>query len=215
MAVPLHAHLPALAGSRPARALVVWSVAEDGEALPADERQAFEARMRGAWPGVVRLVERLLAWPGSRSEVEDVAQDAFLAAWRARHAFRGDAEWTTWVHTIALRRARNAARSRERRQRWFGFLRPGADFDTLQVDGRGDPRPAQDTVSNRVRGVLKRLRHPDREVLVLRYLEGLTVEEIAARLALGRAAVDTRLSRARARMRRFLEGRDEEEEAAR
>lgn len=200
-----HAPRLALAGSPPAGAQVFWTLAQGGEASPADERQAFEARMQAAWPGVVRLVERLLAWPGSGSEVEDIAQETFLAAWRARDAFRGEAEWATWVHSIALRRARNAGRARERRLRWFGRPRPAADLEALSADtGAVTPTAAVDPGD--VRDTLGRLRHADREVLVLRYLEGLTVEEVAVRLELGRAAVDARLSRARKRMRGHLGG---------
>ena len=189
--------------------LTLWSIANEGDVLRADERRAFETRMRSAWPGVVRLVERLLAWPGSGAEVEDVAQEAFLAAWRARNEFRGESEWSTWVYSIAVRRARNAARSRERRERWFGFLRSDPELDSLDGRSHGDPALAGDAVSEDVRAALKRLRHADREVLVLRYLEGLSIEEIASRLEIGRAAIDTRLSRARTRMKRFLDGWNE------
>lgn len=183
---------------------LLWSVASDGDALREGEREAFEARMRAAWPGVVRLVERLLAWPGSSAEVEDIAQEAFFAAWRARDDFRGESAWTTWVHSIAVRRARNAARSRERRQRWFGLLRSESEFDSLDAPSDAEGAGVEIAVAEDVREALKRLRHADREVLVLRYLEGLPIEEVAARLELGRAAIDTRLSRARSRLKRFL-----------
>lgn len=209
MAVPLQAQLPASPHPLLANVQVLWALASQDGALPTDERQAFEARMRAAWPGVVRLVERLLAWPGSKSEVEDVAQETFLAAWKARHAFRGEAEWTTWVHSIALRRARNAARARGRRLRWFG--RSESELDALQVEGHDGPRSGEDTASGDVRSVLQQLRHADREVLVLHYLEGLSVEQVATQLSLGRAAVDTRLSRARARMKSRLDDLDEAE----
>lgn len=177
------------------------------DAPPSDERAAFEFRMRAAWPGVVRLVERLLAWPGGTAEVEDVAQETFLAAWRARHEFRGESAWTTWVHSIAVRRAHNAGRARERRQRWFGRLWSGGEDDSLEaaaVTPHSRVESTEDAVAFEVRDALKRLRQQDREVLVLRYLEGRTVEELAGLLQLSAAAVNTRLSRARARLRPFL-----------
>ena len=208
MVIPLPAPRVVPAGPSCGWAPILWSITNDGEPRSVDERQAFEARMRAAWPGVVRLVERLLAWPGSTSEVEDVAQEAFLAAWRARRSFRGEAEWSTWIHTIALRHARNAGRSRDRRQRWFGRVTPELD----EIPGGADS--ADDGVSRGVREVLKRLRHADREVLVLRYLEDVEIDEIATRLELDRSAVDARLSRARSRMRELL-GSLEGEEASR
>ncbi|MEM1451381.1 MAG: RNA polymerase sigma factor [Planctomycetota bacterium] len=179
---------------------IVWSVDRGGRADErSEERTEFERRVHAAWPGTVRLVERLLAWPGSSSDVEDVVQDVLLAAWRGRRTFRGEAEWTTWLHTIAVRRARNAARARARRERWFG--RPDSDAVHAAED-RGAPAGTPDAgePNAAVRSHLRRLRHADREVLVLRYLEELDVEEIARRLGLKRAAVDARLSRARKRL---------------
>ena len=186
-------------------ATTIWSVGGVDDSRPADERAAFEARMRSAWPGVVRLVERLLAWPGGTAEVEDVAQETFLAAWRARHEFRGEAEWTTWVHTIAVRRAHDVGRTRERRRRWFGRLWSGTEVDALESESTSPADRVEDAVSGEVRAALRRMRQNDREVLVLRYLEGLGVDEIAARLEIAGDAVNTRLSRARTRMRPLLE----------
>ncbi|MEM6672699.1 MAG: RNA polymerase sigma factor [Planctomycetota bacterium] len=177
----------------------LWSVRGDASS---EESEEFERRVRAAWPGTVRLVERLLAWPGSASDVEDVVQDVLLAAWRGRRTFRGEAEWTTWLHTITVRRTRNAARARSRRERWFG--RPDTDaVRDAEAQGDGATPPME---SDEVRRSLGRLRHADREVLVLRYLESLDVEEIAVRLGLQRAAVDARLSRARKRLGELLDG---------
>lgn len=169
-----------------------------------DELEAFDRRLRAAWPRIVRLVERLLAWPGSGSEVEDVAQEVFLAAWRHRRSFRGEAEWTTWLHAIAVRRARNAARSRARRERWFGLLGREADAGS-EAAAAAVETPDSDTAET-LRHALAKLRHADREVLVLRYLEDVSIEEAAERLGVSRAAMDARLSRARARLRDLLSG---------
>lgn len=189
----------------PAPPWVVHSTGRGAEsplAADAAERDDFERRMQVAWPWVVRLVDRLLGWPERASDVEDVAQEVFLAAWRGRAGFRGEAQWSTWVHRIAVTRARNAARSRERRQRWFGRLVPRAALEGTAADDAvelgGDAAGVQ-----RALGLL---RHADREVLVLRYLEDRGVDEIASELGLGRAATDARLSRARKRLREHIEG---------
>lgn len=164
------------------------------------ERDGFEARMNAAWPWVTRLVERLLGWPGRASDVEDVAQEVFLAAWRGRERFRGESEWSTWIHAIAVSKARNAARSRERRRRWFGVLLPASDLereDRVQGAAGGDGHWE-------ARRALAALRHADREVLVLRYLEELERDSLAERLGIGLDALDARLSRARRRLREIL-----------
>ncbi|MEM9378461.1 MAG: RNA polymerase sigma factor [Planctomycetota bacterium] len=207
------ASAPGLRGA-PRLLQAVWSVEREGRTAPADERAMFERRVHAAWPDVVRLVERLLAWPGSASDVEDVVQDVFLAAWRGRRTFRGEAEWTTWLHTIAVRRTRNAARGRTRRQRWFG--RPDSDAVGAAAGSAGGTQGLESgsgsgsDVSVGVRDGLARLRHADREVLVLRYLESHDVEAIAERLGLRRAAVDARLSRARNRLAALMERGDRE-----
>lgn len=195
---------PALPAAASAGAPAVWAalaVDPRGEGLAPSEAEDFERRMGAAWPGVVRLVDRLLAWPGAGSEVEDVAQEVFLAAWKQRASFRGEAQWTTWLHAIAVRRARNAARSRSRRERWFGLL---GRVEDIEAGFAPEDSPADTDAAHLLRAALGRMRHADREVLVLRYLEEVPVEEAAARLGVKRAAMDTRLSRARARLRELL-----------
>ena len=165
--------------------------------------------MGAAWPGILRLVERLLAWPGASAEVEDVAQEVFLAAWRGRGQFRAEAEWTTWLYSIAVRRARNAARARGRRERWFGRLVPGATLDVREASETSEAAPG---LSDATRRGMAKLRHGDRELLVLRYLEERTVEELCQWLSLSRVAVDARLSRARARLKDRLSSAQEGDE---
>jgi len=189
----------------PARRWMVLST-EGGADRPltgvAAERDEFERRMQVAWPWVVRLVDRLLGWPERASDVEDIAQEVFLAAWRGCGGFRGEAEWSTWLHRIAVTRARNAARSRERRERWFGRLVPRAALE----DTAAEEAAELGGDAGAVQRALGLLRHADREVLVLRYLEDRGVDEIASELGLGRAATDARLSRARKRLRERMEG---------
>lgn len=155
--------------------------------------------LAAATPQLRRLVHRVLGWPARATDVDDVVQETLLAAWRHRGAFRGDAAWTTWLSRIALRQASRHARSAALRRRLFGWL--GA--------GDGEPaaaaEPAPDERIDATRRALQRLAHPDREVLVLRYLEQRDVPQIGALLGCRRAAVDARLSRARARLRAALD----------
>ncbi len=163
---------------------------------PLDPAQTFARELALHQPALRQLVHRLLAWPGNAHEVDDVVQDALLAAWARRATFRGDAALRTWLTRIALRKARNHVRWRHLRQR---LLRP---FDPESVVASA---PADDPRAARLRTELQALPHRDREVLVLRYLEEREIPAIAELLGLGRAAVDARLSRARARLRTRLE----------
>lgn len=148
-------------------------------------------------PRLRRLVHRLLGWNACAHDIDDVVQDALLQAFRNREQFRGEARLSTWLTRIALSKAKNHARSARLRRNlfsWFGPKEPAAD------EAEDDP-PQLD----RTRMAMQKLRHGDREVLVLRYLEQRDVEEIAGLLGCSRAAVDTKLTRARKRLRALLE----------
>lgn len=148
-------------------------------------------------PRLRRLVHRLLGWPAQASEVDDVVQETLLAAWRHRATFRGEAQWTTWLQRIALRKAQNHVRAAKVRARLFGWL-----HGEQEPAARGEK--AVDERLDATHAALQTLAHGDREVLVLRYLEQREIEQVALLLGCSRAAVDARLSRARARLRAAL-----------
>lgn len=168
----------------------------------AEERSAFAAAVADHQPRIAQLVHRLLGWSGSPDEVADVVQEVLLAAWEHRDSFRGDSAWMTWLSRIAINKVRNHSR----KQRLFaGFLRRHGE----QLD-REDVRTSHpdDDVAAGVRSAIGRMAQRDREVLVLRYLEDRSVDEIAAMLSLRRNAVDARLTRARRRMRELMESEE-------
>src|SRR5262249_27317987 len=146
--------------------------------------------------GVRRLVHRLLGFAARAAEVDDLVQDVLLRAWQGRAAFRGDSSVATWLCTIALRTVRNHARCARVRAR---LRRP---FAGELLAGPAAPCAVEtgDEVAAMQRA-LARLRHADREVLVLHYLEGRAVAEITALLGCAKNAVEQRLARARQRLR--------------
>lgn len=149
-------------------------------------------------PAVRRLVHRLLGWPKTSAEIDDIVQDVLLAAWTHRNQFRGDAQWHTWLLRIGINTTRNHQRRRRLLRSLFG-ARP-AELDPVAPDAA----PDLDARVARVQQAMADLAHADREVLVLRYLEQMLPKDIAAALRISRAAVDARLSRARGRLRRLL-----------
>lgn len=153
-------------------------------------------------PAVRRLVHRLLGWPLGSADVDDVVQEVFLQAWRHRRRFRGESACSTWLVRIGLNTTRNHQRKRALWRRLFAAHdahEPVAPPPGIDLDAKFAP----------VRCAMKQLSHRDRELLVLRYLEQRSIEQIAHDLRLSRNAVDVRLSRARERLRGLLpEGLD-------
>ena len=146
-------------------------------------------------PRLRRLVHRLLGWRTSAHELDDVVQDVLLKAWHHHASFRGEAALATWLTRIAIHQARDHARKTRLRRALFGWLVPFAEPASRTADD------ACEAPLDRTRRALQQLAADDREVLVLRYLEQRDIAEIALLLAISRAAVDARLSRARARLR--------------
>ncbi|MGE0145066.1 MAG: RNA polymerase sigma factor [Planctomycetota bacterium] len=159
----------------------------------AAERDAFAAALRPLEQSLVHLIWRLLGWPSQPADIEDVLQEVLLTAWTRRLHLRDATAFASWLRRIAVNTARNHARGARRRSRRIvlASFAPGDEpFD-----------PGREPVDDTVREALLGLRHRDREVLVLHYLEGHTPAEIAALLDLRRNAIEARLSRARQRLR--------------
>ncbi|MBC8249529.1 MAG: sigma-70 family RNA polymerase sigma factor [Anaerolineales bacterium] len=151
---------------------------------------AFEQLVRRHQRYVFNLAYRVL---GDYTEAEDVAQEAFVRAWRGLSGFRGQARFTTWlyriVHNLCLNRL------------------PGLRRELLQVEPLEEvlssPAPSPpDLFEARERVVflhaeLDRLPEKYRLVLTLRYLQGLSYAKIAAALDVPMGTVKTHLHRAR------------------
>ncbi len=141
----------------------------------------------------------LLAYAMRRVEqpedAADVVAETFLVAWRRSRDLPPEVEVRLWLYGVARRVLANHHRGGARRERLGERLR-----QRLRLGGAADPGcdvPERLTV----RAALARLGELDREVLMLTYWEGLEPREAAAVLRVNPAAVRTRLSRARARLR--------------
>lgn len=148
-------------------------------------------------------VHRFLASLGVHdADADDAMQDAFVAAWRGARGFRGDGTARAWLFTIARNAVRHAARRRVGEPDRFAPLDAAHSLDAIALAagwGRDDEAIAADR-AELVRVALHRLGAPDREILVLRDMEGLSGDETAAALELTLPAMKSRLHRARLRL---------------
>jgi RNA polymerase sigma-70 factor (ECF subfamily) len=150
-----------------------------------------------------------LSFMKNESDAEDVAQEAFISAFRNLAAFRGQAKFSTWLISITL----NEARGRLRRQ---SLVRMESLDQTPEEGGHVSPAllrdwrevPFEALERKEIRGILQEaiggLAPIYREVVLLRDVEDLSVEETATALAISVASVKTRLHRARIMLQKKL-----------
>jgi RNA polymerase sigma-70 factor (ECF subfamily) len=179
------------------------------EKIAAGDAAALEAMIERYQPRIVRLVERLLAWPG---DAADVVQDVFLSAIEARATFRGQSKLETWLVRIAINTCRAHNRRRCLRRKLFAAWRgPRLELEDAEATSREistdkpSPAPPDRIAIDRehaelVRQAVAKLPQKYREAVVLYYLEEMTAAEAAAALGIRTNAVEVRLSRARQRL---------------
>ena len=131
---------------------------------------------------------------------QEIAQEIFLTAFEGMPGFRGHSSIKTWLYGIAFKKCLEVGRTRKRRE---ALVR--THQDTIGARVHCDPPSLpEDLVSQefrrrRVWHALRRLRVYERELLVLRYLEELTYDEIASILNVSRRTVERHLPRAEAK----------------
>lgn len=151
-----------------------------------------------------RVYTLALRMTGNREDAFDVAQEAFLSAWKGLPSFRGDAGFSTWLYRLTTNAAVDHLR-RTRRQRGESSL----DDASLGLDVQ-DPAPTPQEqaeaqgLREAVRWGLGELSGEHRRILMLREYQELSYEEIAGRLNVDLGTVKSRLSRARGALRKIL-----------
>ena len=176
--------------------------------LRAGDESAFVALIGRYQPRLLRLAETTV---GSRAVAEEVTQDVWLAVVRGVERFEGRSSLATWLFHILLNRARSAA-GREQRAG-----RPDAGVVEDRFDKSGawasPPEPWADQVDDRlvaerlaarVQELLPLLPDQQRQVVVLRDLEGLSPGDVADLVGVTDANQRVLLHRGRARLRRLL-----------
>ena len=156
-----------------------------------------EAALRALWvqyaPRIDAVVRRLV---GDPDQAADIAQEVWIQIFRALPTYRGDSQFATWAHRIAVNRTLNALRSLRR----LGRVETEIEEDTASVEHDGDRLLLAQTIDDAV----KKLSPGARTVFVLHDVEGYTHEEIAAELGITSGGSKSRLFKARARLRGLL-----------
>jgi len=177
--------------------------------IRAGDRDAFSLLMRRYNRRLYRVARSVLR---DDAEAEDALQDAYLQAYRALPAFRGESALSTWLTRIVV----NAALMRQRKTgRLAEVIELGADYEAEAAGPHShddSPRDVEQPDLAAFRGQTRRLIETGidklpaafRTVFVLRAVEELTVEETAATLGIPEATVRTRYFRARAMLREAL-----------
>ena len=162
------------------------------------DKRAFDLLVRKYQHKIVSVVTRYVSdW----SEAQDVAQEAFIRAYRALGAFRGDSAFYTWIYKIAINTAKNHLVSRGRRP-------PIGDIaieDAVLLDGASQLRERatperellRQEIEQTVFGTVEELPEELRTAITLREVDGLSYEEIAEAMNCPIGTVRSRIFRAR------------------
>ena len=166
--------------------------------VQAGDSTAFDLLVRKYQHRIVGLIGRYIAdW----SECQDVAQETFLRAYRALANFRGDAQFYTWLHRIAVNTAKNHLVSQKRRP-------PTDDIDVEDAEQyasglrlRDNDTPERELMRQQLEQTVMRaveaLPEELRVAITLREVDGLSYEEIAKKMDCPIGTVRSRIFRAR------------------
>ncbi|MCM2130937.1 RNA polymerase sigma factor RpoE [Larsenimonas rhizosphaerae] len=162
------------------------------------DNAAFDLLVRKYQHKIIGLISRYV---NDQSEVQDVAQEAFIKAYRALGRFRSESAFYTWLYRIAINTAKNYLVSRGRRP-------PGSDLDisdaeVVDVSGRlsdtetPEASLARDQLEAAVFEAIEKLPEDLKTAITLREFEGLSYEDIASIMQCPVGTVRSRIFRAR------------------
>ncbi|WP_420429330.1 RNA polymerase sigma factor RpoE [Algiphilus sp.] len=162
------------------------------------EQRAFDLLVLRHQSKVLQLVSRFVG----EADAPDVAQDAFIKAYRALPNFKGQSAFYTWLYRIAINTAKNQLVSRKRRPQ-------GQDIDVQDAELYGHTEQMSDIdtpeshlltseIQQAVSDAIAQLPDDLRQAITLRELEGLSYEEIAEAMDCPIGTVRSRIFRARA-----------------
>lgn len=169
------------------------------------DRRAFDQLVLRYQHKVLKLVLRYMR---NHAEAEDIAQEAFLKAYRAIHSFRGDSAFYTWIYRIAINTAKNALVAAKRRPLDYDLDLQDPEQNERAGRLRDEASPESllltDEIRQTVDAAIAALPEDLRRAVVLREYEGLSYEEISAVMDCPVGTVRSRIFRAREAIDRQL-----------
>lgn len=171
--------------------------------------RAAAAGGEDAFAELVRLHEKkvynlTLRLCGNPEDAADAAQEAFLSAWRGLPAFRREAEFSTWLYRLASNASIDLLRRSKRRRGEASLDEEESPIDAVDAAPSPQERLEGAELRDAVAAGMAQLSESHRHALVLRELQELSYEEIAAVLEVDLGTVKSRISRARGALRKIL-----------
>ncbi|MGB5851954.1 MAG: RNA polymerase sigma factor RpoE [Rhodanobacter sp.] len=184
------------------------------ERVQQGDKRAFDLLVRKYQHKLIGLISRYVR---SHAECEDIAQEAFIRAWRAIGSFRGDSAFYTWLYKIAVNTAKNHLVAMGRRP-------PSGDVDADEAELMAGGERMQDgatpehelmrqEIEQSVFSTVQALPEELRTAITLREVDGLSYDEIAEAMGCPIGTVRSRIFRAREaideKLRPLLSGRED------
>jgi RNA polymerase sigma-70 factor (ECF subfamily) len=169
------------------------------EACQQGDRDAFQQLFEAYKDKVFSIAVYTVG--GDRSLADDVTQQIFLKLFTAIRQFRGDSEFTTWLYRLVVNACMD---ERRRRRRWL----PWGDDSVMKNPSERKPQEkqyARREVAESVQSAIGKLKPKFRLPILLKYVEGLSYEEIAAVMGCTKGTVASRLNRGHSQLAKHLE----------
>ena len=170
------------------------------------DRRAFDLLVLKYQARLVNLIGRYVR---DHAEVKDIAQEAFIKAYRALPGFRGDSAFYTWLYRIAINTAKNHLASQARRISEAALDVQEAELgiapEALRETATPESLALRDEIERAVVDALGALPEDLRTAVTLRELEGMSYEDIALAMDCPSGTVRSRIFRAREAINRRLE----------
>lgn len=179
-----------------------------------EEKELIRLSQEGNGEAFGLLVERYKAkvfnlvysWTQDRAAADDLAQEIFIKAYFSLPKFKSKSEFGTWLYRIAVNHIKDYFRKNKTRLKEIPLAETGEKVLTAENGSRREEEQAEEKRRALVQTALQRLPEKHRVILTLRDIQGLSYEEISRILGLSPGTVDSRLFRARKKLREKLAG---------